>query len=169
MSVYNRTGTDTTNDPTGNNTAWHSRLFLNQSGNNVDLQAYILDGTATNIQNGGSGSGGAGLNGSLATYTQVDIAHLQGAAGSHTFDPTVANGRLDRAGGWHYAYLATDLNAKKYVSCKIDGNPPVDLSAYNMDATTTSGFGGMHFSFEYSRNTSTRSFMNIAAVTGYGS
>jgi hypothetical protein len=79
-----------------------------------------------------------------------------------------SSGRLDRAGGWHYAYLAVDLKNKKYVECQVDSNPIVDLSTYNLDQTTSAGAAMMHFSTEYSATTSTDRFMNIANVTGYG-
>lgn len=149
MSVYNRTGTDTD----GTSTAWHGRFWLNQMGNNKNIHGFVLDGTA-------SGTAGA------AVWADVIQSHQQNGAGSHTFMPS--NGGLDRAGGWHYAYLAVDLLNKKYVGCKLDGETYVDLSTYNLDATSSTGAAMMHFSTEYSSNTGTYRFMNIAQVTGYG-
>lgn len=166
LSVYNRTGTDTAADGSVDTSlAWHSRLWLFQNGNNLDLTGLVLDGAATNTANGG---GTTGRGGTVAVYTKVTTSYLQNGAGSHNWDPSASSGRLDRAGGWHYAYLASNMATKKYVACRIDSQPFIDLSGYDLDCTTSSGFAGMHFSAEYSANTSTRRFMNIAALTGYG-
>jgi hypothetical protein len=92
-------------------------------------------------------------------------SRLQNGAGSHTYDPTT--GSLDKAGGWHWAKLVTDMNAKKYVSLAFDSQPPVDLSAYTMDMTATTAFAGMHFSFEFAASTSTRPrYVNVAQMIG---
>lgn len=147
MSLYNRDGTN----------AYHSRVWLNPNGNNQPMLAQILDGAATNALSGTNGSG-------TAVYTTVATSVLQNGGGSHTFDPPT--GRLDRAGGWHYCKMICDMVNKKYVSLQIDGQAPVDLSAYQMDTTTSTGFAGMHFSLEFSASTSTARFANFAQIVG---
>lgn len=144
MSVYNRDGTN----------AYHSRVWLDPAGNNTPMQARILDGDATAAAAG------------VAQYVSVSTSVLQNGGGSHIYEP--ATGRLDRAGGWHYIKLMTNMVTKKYVSLQLDGQAPVDLSAYSMDVTASTGFAGMHFSFEYAGSTSSRRYANIAQVTGYG-
>ncbi len=148
MSLYNRDGTN----------AYHGRVWLNPNGNNTPMLAQILDGAATALVSGTNGSG-------AATYTTVATSVLQNGAGSHAFDPTT--GSLDKAGGWHYIKLVVDMANKKYVSLKLDGQPTTDLSAYSMDTTATTGFAGMHFSFELSATTSTSPrYINVAQVIG---
>jgi len=49
---------------------------------------------------------------------------------------------------------------------QLDGEAAVDLSAYTLDATDTTGFAGMHYSFEFSASTGTRRWVNIANVIG---
>jgi hypothetical protein len=141
MSLYNRDGTD----------AHHSRVWLDPNGNNQPMIAKILDGAA---------SVAAGN----AVYAAASTSLLQNGGGSHTYD--LPTGRLDRAGGWHWVKLVTDLNAKKYVSVQIDGQAPVDLSAYTTDTTASSGFAGMHFSVEFSATTSTARYVNVARIVG---
>ena len=114
------------------------------------MQAKILDGVAS--------AGGT------ATYVTASTSVLQNGAGSHTYD--LATGRLDRAGGWHYVKLVTDMNTKRYVSLQLDGQTPVDISTYQMDVTSSAGFAGMHFSAEFSATTSTARFVNIAQLVG---
>jgi hypothetical protein len=148
LSIYNRDGTN----------AYHGRVWLNPNGNNVPMIAQILDGDATNAASGTTPSG-------AATYTTVSTSVLQNGGGSHTFEPK--SGRLDRAGGWHWVKLVVDFVTKKYVSVQIDGEALVDLSAYSMDTTTSTGFAGMHHSFEFSASTSTSPrFVNIANMVG---
>lgn len=147
VSLYNRDGAN----------AYHSRVWLNPNGNNQPMLAQILDGAATNTLSGTNGSG-------TAVYTTVATSVLQNGGGTHNYDPPT--GRLDRAGGWHYIKLVSDMATKKYVSLQIDGQPVVDLSAYQMDQTTTTGFAGMHFSAELSATTSSSRFVNIAQVIG---
>lgn len=147
MSVYNRNGTS----------AHHGRVWLDPNGNNQPMVARILDGAATAV--------GGGTNASAAaTYTAVSTSTIQNGAGSHTYD--VPSGRLDRAGGWHWVKLVVDFTTLKYVSIQIDGENAVDLSAYSLDVTDSTGFAGMHHSFEFSASTSTRRFVNIANVIG---
>jgi hypothetical protein len=147
-SIYNRDGTN----------AYHSRVWFDPNGNNQPMVARILDGAATAAVSGTTGTG-------AATYTAVVTSTLQNGAGSHTYDPTT--GSLDKAGGWHWAKLVTDMNAKKYVSLAFDSQPPVDLSAYTMDMTATTAFAGMHFSFEFAASTSTRPrYVNVAQMIG---
>lgn len=162
LSVYNRTGTDAGD---GTSMAYHSRLWIDPNGNNQDLVISVLDGAATAAANGANALVGT----APAVWAQVGTSPMQNGAGTHNFDPSAGSGRLDRAGGWHYAYLASDLKTKKYVSCRIDGQDNIDLSAYSLDATSTTGAAMMHFSVEYTGSTSTDRFMNIAGVTGYGS
>lgn len=146
MSLYNRDGTN----------AYHGRVWLDPNGNNAPMVAKILDGAA---------SAAAGTDVWVAAATSV----LQNGAGSHTYDPPT--GRLDRAGGWHHVKLVLDMATKTYVSLQLDGIRPrkpnvVNLSQYQMDTTTSSGFAGMHFSVELTASTSTRRFVNIAQVIG---
>lgn len=148
MSIYNRDGTN----------AYHGRVWLNPNGNNQPMLAQILDGAATAV--------GGGTNPSAAaTYTTVATSVLQNGAGTHTFDPTT--GSLDKVGGWHYIKLVVNMAAKRYVSLKLDSQPVVDLSSYQMDTTTSSGFAGMHFSFEMAATTATAPrWINVAQVIG---
>jgi len=147
MSLYNRDGTN----------AYHGRIWLDPNGNNQPMVGRILDGAASNTLSGTNGSG-------TAVYTAVTTSVLQNGGGTHTYDPPT--GRLDRAGGWHYVKLVVDMAAKRYVSVQLDGQAPVDISAYQMDTTTSAGFAGMHFSFEFAATTSTARFVNIAQVIG---
>lgn len=146
-SIYNRDGAS----------AHHGRVWLDPNGNNQPLVARILDGAATNTLSGTNGA-------SAAVYTVASTSVSQNGAGSHTYD--VPSGRLDRAGGWHWCKLVVDFTSLKYVSIQLDGETAVDLSAYNLDVTTTSGFAGMHHSFEFSASTSTRRYVNVANVIG---
>lgn len=148
MSLYNRDGTN----------AYHGRVWLNPMGNNQPMQGWILDGGATVAAGSGTTASNPGVWRSVTTSTN------QNGGGSHTYDPVA--GGLDRAGAWHHVKLVLDMNLKKYVSLQLDGGPLVDLSAYSMDTTATSGAAMMHFSFEYAASTSTRRFMNIARVIG---
>lgn len=147
MSIYNRNGTQ----------AHHGRVWLDPNGNNQPLVARILDGAATNAVSGTNSAG-------AATYTAVSTSVLQNGAGSHTYD--VPSGRLDRAGGWHWVKLVVDFATLKYVSVQLDGESVVDLSSYSLDVTDTTGFAGMHHSFEFSASTSTRRFVNVANMIG---
>lgn len=148
MSIYNRNGTQ----------AVHSRVWLDPNGNNQPLVARILDGAATAAVSGTTATG-------AATYTAVLTSVLQNGAGSHTFYP--ASGRVDRAGGWHYVKMVTDFATQKYVSLQVDGEDIVDLSGYSMDVTDSTGFAGMHHSFELSASTTTRPrWVNVAHVVG---
>lgn len=144
LSLYNRDGTS----------AWHGRLWFKPQGNNLPLDACILDGAATAAANVDP------LNGAGAIYRKVDESTIQNSSGSHLYEPST--GRMDQAGGWHWGRLVVNFATKRYVSCQIDGNAPVDLSAYSLDKTTSSGFAGWHSSFEYSAATTTRRFMHIA-------
>jgi len=147
-SIYNRDGTN----------AYHGRLWLNPNGNNQPMLVQLLDGAATNTASGTNPS-------SAATYTTVVTSVLQNGAGSHTFEPK--SGRLDRAGGWHWCKLVVDMATKKYVSVQVDGEAVVDCSSYLLDTTTSSGFAGMHHSFEFSASTSTAPrFVSIANMVG---
>jgi hypothetical protein len=149
MSIYNRNGTTS---------AYHARVWLDPNGNNQPLVARILDGAATATASGTNPA-------SAATYTAVTTSVLQNGAGTHTFYP--ASGRVDRAGGWHYVKMVVDFAALKYVSLQLDGEAVTDLSAYNMDVTDSTGFAGMHHSFELSATTSTRPrWVNIAHMVG---
>lgn len=142
-SIYNRDGTN----------AYHSRVYFNPNGNNQPMLAQVLDGAATAAASG------------TPVYTTVATSTLQNGAGSHTYVPTT--GALDRAGGWHWAKLVADFQTKKYVSLQFDGETVVDLSGYDMDVTATTGFAGMHHSFEFSATTSTRPrYVNIADLVG---
>jgi hypothetical protein len=142
-SIYNRDGTN----------AWHSRVYFNPNGNNQPMLAQILDGAATAAASG------------TPVYTTVATSVLQNGAGSHTYNP--AGGGLDRAGGWHWCKLVADFTTKKYVSLQFDGETVVDLSAYSMDQTATTGFAGMHHSFEFSASTSTRPrYVHLANLVG---
>lgn len=146
MSIYNRNGTQ----------AHHGRVWLDPNGNNLPMHGRILDGTATNTL--------SGTNGTLtAVYADVVTSVAQNGAGSHTYDP--ASGRLDLVGGYHYVKMVVDFATLKYVSLQLDAEV-VDLSAYNMDITDTTGFAGMHHSFEFSAGTTTRRFVNIANLVG---
>ena len=148
MSLYNRDGTN----------AYHGRVWLNPNGNNQPMLAQILDGAASNTAYGTDGT-------QPGVYTTVATSVLQNGAGTHTYDPTT--GSLDKAGGWHYIKMVLNMATKQYVSLKIDGQPVVDLSSYQMDTTTSTGFAGMHFSFEMFATTSTSPrFINIAQVIG---
>lgn len=147
-SIYNRNGTN----------AYHGRVWLNPNGNNQPMLAQILDGTATGIASGTTPS-------AAATYTTVSTSVSQNGAGSHTFEPK--SGRVDRAGGWHWCKLVVDFATLKYVSIQFDGETLVDLSAYDLDNTTSTGFAGMHHSFEFSASTSTSPrFVNVANMVG---
>ncbi len=140
-SIYNRDGTN----------AHHARLWLNPNGNNVPMLAQVLDGVAS--------SGGT------ATWATVATSVLQNGAGTHTWEPK--SGRLDRAGGWHWAKMVVDFRTLKYVSVQIDGEALADCSAYSLDVTASAGFAGMHHSFEFSSTTSTQPrFVNIANMVG---
>jgi hypothetical protein len=154
MSIYNRDGAS----------AWHGRLWLDPNGNNVPMLGKILDGAATAAANPGTP-----LTGTTAVYTTVATSLLQNGAGSHQYEPSAAGGRMDKAGGWHYCKLVVNLATKTYVSVKLDGEPTVDLSAYALDQITSTGFAGMHFSFELSASTSTRPrYINVAGIRGFG-
>lgn len=146
-SIYNRNGTQ----------AHHGRVWLDPAGNNTPMHARILDGAATNTLSGTNGAG-------TAVYADVSTSVSQNGAGTHTYD--VPSGRLDRAGGWHWCKLVVDFTTLKYVSVQLDGETAVDLSTYNLDVTDTTGFAGMHHSFEFSASTATRRFVNIANIIG---
>lgn len=146
MSIYNRNGTQ----------AHHGRVWLDPAGNNVPMHGRILDGTASNALSGTVGSG-------TAVYADVVTSVSQNGAGSHTYDPP--SGRLDLVGGWHFVKLVVDFVTLKYVSLQLDAEV-VDVSTYNMDVTDTTGFAGMHHSFEFSAGTTTRRFVNVANMIG---
>lgn len=150
MALYNRNGSQ----------AFHGRVWLAPMGNNVPMQAWILDGAATQAANPGSP-----LSSSVpGVWRSVVASASQYGAGSHTYDPV--NGALDRAGSWHHCKLVVDLKNGKYVSVQLDGQPAVDLSAYSLDVTTTTAAAMMHFSCEFAATTSTRRFLNVARVIG---
>lgn len=144
LSVYNRDGTS----------AFHGRIWLRPQGNNLPLDVLILDGAATAAANAVPLTGGG------AAWRKVDTSDRQNSSGTHLYEPF--SGRMDRAGGWHWAKLVVDFSTQKYVSCQLDGRPIVDLSAYNLDQTTTAGFAGMHCSFEYCAGTTTPRYMHTA-------
>lgn len=146
-SIYNRNGTQ----------AHHGRVWLDPNGNNQPLVARILDGAASNTLSGTNGSG-------TAVYTAVVTSVLQNGGGTHNYD--LPSGRLDRAGGWHWCKLVVDFVNLKYVSIQLDGESVIDLSAYSLDVTDTTGFAGMHHSFEFSASTTTRRFLNVANMIG---
>lgn len=148
-SIYNRNGTQ----------AHHFRVWLDPNGNNQPMVARILDGSATAAANGGTPT----LSSGPATYTSALTSSAQNGAGSHSYDP--ATGRLDLAGGWHFCKMVVDFATLKYVSLQLDSQV-VDLSAYNADVTDTTGFAGMHHSWEFSAGTSTRRYVNIANIIG---
>lgn len=140
-SIYNRDGAN----------AYHARAWFDPNGNNQPMLAKILDGDAT------AAAGGT------ATWATVSTSYSQNGAGSHTFEPK--SGRLDRVGGWHWAKLVVDFTSRKYVSLQFDGEQPVRLGGYSMDVTSSSGFAGLHHSFEFSATTSTAPrFVNVANV-----
>lgn len=143
MSIYNRNGTN----------AHHARIWFDPNGNNQPMIAKLLDGAAT------SAAGGT------ATWTTAVTSVVQNGAGSHTFEPK--SGRLDRAGGWHWAKLVVDFRTLKYVSLQFDGESVTDLSAYDMDVSSSAGFAGMHHSFEFSASSATSPrFVNVANMVG---
>lgn len=144
LSIYNRDGTS----------AWHGRIWLRPQGNNLPLDLLILDGAATAAVNAVPLTGGG------AAWRTVDTSLLQNSSGTHLYEPF--SGRMDRAGGWHWCKLVVDFSTKMYVSAQIDGRPVVDLSAYQLDMTTTAGFAGMHCSFEYCAGTTTPRYMHTA-------
>jgi hypothetical protein len=149
MSIYNRNGTQ----------AHHGRVWLDPNGNNVPMHARILDGTASAAANPGVPTTGPN-----AVYADVVTSVNQNGAGTHTWD--VASGRLDRAGGWHWCKMVVDFTTLKYVSLQVDGEALTDLSTYNLDITDTTGFAGMHHSFEFSASTATRRYLNVANMIG---
>lgn len=144
-SIYNRNGAQ----------AHHARVWLDPAGNNVPMVARILDGVATIAANPGQTTNGS----APAVYTAAVTSLQQNGAGTHTYDPPT--GRLDRAGGWHSCKLVVDFANLKYVSIQLDGQPATDLSPYLLDITDTTGFAGLHLSFEFSASTSTRRFVHI--------
>lgn len=144
MSIYNRDGVQ----------AYHGRLWLRPQGNNLPIDILILDGAVT------AASNATGPGGSAAVWRKVGTSINQNSSGSHLYEPS--SGRMDRAGGWHWAKLVVNFSTLNYVSCQIDGEPVVNLSSYALDVTTTSGFAGMHLSFEYSASTSTPRYMHTA-------
>jgi len=144
MSIYNRDGVQ----------AYHGRLWLRPQGNNLPLDILILDGAATAAANA------AGAGGSAAVWQKVGTSVLQNSSGTHLYEPF--SGRMDRAGGWHWAKLIVDFSTLKYVSCQVDGGPIINLSGYSLDITTTAGFAGMHLSWEYFGSTSTPRYMHTA-------
>ena len=151
MSIYNRNGTQ----------AKHFRVWLDPAGNNTPMHGRILDGAATAAANPGTPTTGTN-----AVYADVLTSTLQNGGGSHTYDP--ATGRLDLAGGWHWVKMVVDFATGQYISLQLD-SLSVDLTAgsgYFWDITDTTGFAGMHHSFEYHGNTTTRRFVNIANVIG---
>jgi hypothetical protein len=142
IALYNRDGTS----------AWHSRVWLNPMGNNLPMQAWILNGAATAASNGGSPLTGTG-----AVWTSVATSVNQNGAGSHTYYPPT--GGLDKAGGWHHVKLVVDMANKTYVSIYLDG-AYADLSAYALDQTTSAGAAMMHFSVELMATTATDRYMH---------
>lgn len=144
LSVYNRDGAS----------AWHGRLWLKVQGNNLPIDACILDGAASAAANADA------LNGAGAIWRKVDESRLQNGGGTHLYEPGA--GRMDRAGGWHWCRLVVDFATKTYVSVQIDGNAAIDLTAYVLDQTTTSGFAGWHSSFEYAGLTSSARYMHLS-------
>ena len=144
LSIYNRDGAS----------AFHGRMWLRPQGNNLPLDACILDGAFTAAGNAVPLTGGG------AVWRYIDTSTLQNSSGTHLYSPST--GQMDRAGGWHSARLVVDFIAKRYVSLQIDGNPEKDLSAYALDQTTTSGFAGLHASFEYCGSTATQRYMHLA-------
>lgn len=148
MSIYNRDGAQ----------AKHFRVWLDPAGNNTPMHARILDGAATNALSGTSGSG-------AAVYADVLTSILQNGGGSHTYDPPT--GREDLAGGWHWVKMVVDFATGKYIALYLD-SMFVDLSTmtYVWDVTDTTGFAGMHHSFEYHGTTTTPRFVNVANVIG---
>jgi hypothetical protein len=147
MSIYNRTGTN----------AHHARVWLDPNGNNQPMVARILDGAATNALSGVDST-------ATAVYTAVSTSVLQNGGGSHTYSPET--GRLDRVGGWHFIKLVVDFVTGKYVSLQLDGEDVVDCSAYDIDVVTSTGFAGMHHSFEFCGSNTLRRYVNVAHVIG---
>lgn len=142
LSLYNRDGTN----------AHHGRVWLDLNGNNANMHGRILDGVAS--------SGGT------ATFADVVTSDLQYGGGSHLWEPI--SGRLDRAGGWHYAKLIVDIRPtiNKYVSLQLDGRL-VDCTGYSLDDTASTGAAMMHFSVEFVASTATvPRYMHIAQLTG---
>lgn len=162
MSIYNRTGIDTVQEPPlDGSQARHFRLWLDPNGNNQSMVGRILDGEATAAANPGNEENPT----ASAVYTAVVTSWNQNGGGSHTYD--VPTGRLDRVGGWHYAKLVVDFATGDYVSVQLDSNIVVfEPGEYKQDVTTSTGFAGMHMSVEYHANTSTPRFVNIAALRG---
>jgi hypothetical protein len=145
LSIYNRDGAH----------AFHGRVWLDMVGNNVPMHARILDGAATAAANPGNPTD------PTATPTWYDAVTSvnQNGAGTHMYAPTT--GRFDRSGGWHYVKLIVDFATGKYVSVQLDGEAIVDLSAYSLDVTDSTGFAGLHMSLEFLAKTSTQPrFMN---------
>lgn len=149
QSIYNRNGTQ----------AHHFRVWLDPNGNNQPMVGRILDGAATATANGTTPTVSSGA----ATYTAVVTSTGQNGAGSHTYDPP--SGRLDLSGGWHYCKMVVDFATLKYVSLQLDSQV-VDLSAYSADVTDSTGFAGMHHSWEFSGGTTSRRYVNIANIVG---
>lgn len=146
MSIYNRDG----------NNAYHGRVWLDPNGNNQPMHGRILDGAATNALSGTVGSG-------TAVYADVVTSTSQNGGGTHNYEPKT--GRLDLAGGWHYVKMVVDFSTLKYVSLQLDSTA-VDISGYDMDVTASTGYAGMHHSWEFSASTTTRRFINIAHMVG---
>lgn len=142
MSIYNRDGTN----------AHHFRVWLDPNGNNTPMHGRILDGLATNTVSGTNGSG-------AATYADVITSVSQNGGGSHLYD--LPSGREDRAGGWHYAKMVVNFATLRYVSLQLDAET-VDISGYLADITASTGMAGMHMSFEFSGQTTTPRYINIA-------
>lgn len=136
MSLYNRTRAD-------GGHFYMSRLWFDPGGNNSEPWVKVLKADAS--------------------YELIATVTNQDGTGSHLYDPTT--GQIDKAGGWHYAKLVTDLENKEYVRCQFD-DKIVDLTGVPIYIGNSAGFAGMHFSFEYSQRTSTRRFMNIAQFCG---
>jgi hypothetical protein len=153
LSVYNRDGVD----------AWHGRLWLDPNGNNQPLVGRVLDGAATKALNGGDGRSGT-----LTSWRDVATIEHQYAGGSHLYDISAGSGRGDKVGGWHYAALFVDLDAKRYRRAQVDNIDQTDLGGFQLDQTASAGAAMMHFSFEFMASTATRRYMHIANVRGFG-
>lgn len=157
MSIYNRTGIDTTQTPPDipSQEARHFRVWLDPNGNNQSMVARILDGAATAAANSGDPTSPSGT----AVYTAAATSWNQNGGGSHLYD--VPSRRLDRVGGWHWVKMVVDFSTGRYVSLQLD-SMIADISEYEQDVTTSTGFAGMHLSTEYHGNTATNRYVHIA-------
>jgi len=98
---------------------------------------------------------------SAGTFTQFG-QYLYQVSG-HAYNPFAK--LYDKAGGWHYFRLVTDMGTLKYTSFQFN-EVTYDLSANSIRTSASTSQTMLHFSVEMNQHTSSRRWINIADLVG---